>query len=302
MSPQIRKWDQAVVPWFDKPDAHFALAARHRSGHIGGNDAQLLSKWIDEGYFIAERIIPESDIDAAVTDLANVWETDTVRDNLVVNGVTIDGVYFPSVTHRKLLELPKAKRQQVRELSSYRLGDIHLASPAIRRIFENRRMRDICTMVFDGPAEPRNTLYFDKGSEQELHQDTNVFHVHPRNFLIGVWIAFHDITSDSGPLVYYPRSHKAQMWDVFDNYPQTNLRTGPKSLYDEYASYMAGAVDGHERKQALLKKGDALFWHAMLAHGGDRVLSPGASRQSLVIHYMKEGTDKHEEVVGPFNW
>jgi hypothetical protein len=58
----------------------------------------------------------------------------------------------------------------------------------------------------------------------------------------------------------------------------------------------------YERKQALLKKGSAIIWHGMLLHGGDKVVNPSNTRQSLVIYVMQQGCDVQKEMVGPFQW
>ena len=58
---------------------------------------------------------------------------------------------------------------------------------------------------------------FSKGTEQGLHQDTCVFHVFPRNFMMGIWIACEDIKLESGPLEYYPGSHRAPFFPEFTN-------------------------------------------------------------------------------------
>ena len=83
------------------------------------------------------------------------------------------------------------------------------------------------SFLFDRPALPHFSLTFSKGSMQALHQDTCVFHTWPFNALIGVWIALEDITVESGPLVYYPGSHREPLFSEFDNYPQTQRRTAP---------------------------------------------------------------------------
>jgi ectoine hydroxylase-related dioxygenase (phytanoyl-CoA dioxygenase family) len=294
----IRQWDQTARAWFDEPDALERIARRG----LPAQDEALLRKWVTDGYFVVDQIVPAEDIEAFLAEVKDIWERDTPIENCVINRVTMDGTFHPSVPHATLAALPREKRMQVRRDSNYTLGDIHTSSKAVARMFHNPRVVALSSLIFDGPAVPTYTLYFDKGSQQQIHQDAAVFHVFPPNNFIGVWIALEDISPDCGPLVYYPGSHKEPMWSEFPNYPQTNLRTGPPELFAKCDAYLAEIAKRHERKQALLKKGQALFWHGMLLHGGDKVNNPALTRQSLVIHVMKEGADVRDQIVGPFNW
>ena len=72
------------------------------------------------------------------------------------------------------------------------------------------------------------------GSEQALHQDMAVFHIYPHDYLIGAWIACEDIVRESGPLVFYPGSHRTPLFPGFTDYPQTNLRTAGPDLARRY--------------------------------------------------------------------
>ncbi len=83
----------------------------------------------------------------------------------------------------------------------------------------------MCSLILDRPAFPQGSINFEYGSAQEAHQDTAVFHVFPPNFIVGAWIACEDISPGCGPLMFYPKSHRQPLFNKFDNYPQTNLRT-----------------------------------------------------------------------------
>ena len=247
-------------------------------------------------------MISEEAIENLLNDVADVWETNQLREGLTFNRITIDGEFFPSVSHEKMLKHSVQDRMKIRSNSNFTLGDFHKASGPARAIFENQKIRDLCSLVLDGEVEPRASLFFDKGSEQEIHQDTAVFHVYPINSFIGVWIALEDIHLDSGPLVYYPGSHKEPIWKEFVDYPQTNLRTFPLARFPEYYSYLHELKKKYPQKHAILKKGSALLWHGMLIHGGSPVNNKALTRKSLVVHVMGKDTDCHAKVVGPTNW
>ena len=82
----------------------------------------------------------------------------------------------------------------------------------------------------------------------------------------------------------------------------TNLRTADGTTSSAYQHHVDSAADGHDRRTFLARKGDALFWHGMLIHGGSPITTPGLTRQSYVIHFIPAGADVADQVVGPTNW
>jgi hypothetical protein len=297
-------WSQTEKIWFDEADAIDRLSKISNSGIDNELGIGYLRSWISDGFFIVDDIVSGDDVDQILEDVRDIWSTEITRP-LTINRVWVGGEFRPSIPHHEIVALPKSEREDIRRVSNYTLGDIHHASEPVNRVFQSPNIKKICETIFNAPAEPRNTLYFDKGSQQNIHQDTVVFHTFPRNAVVGVWIALEDISPDSGPLIYYPGSHKEPIWSEFPNYPQTNLRTVPANDLDKfkrYDNYLAGLKEKYKCKQALLKKGQALFWHGMLIHGGDKVNNEALSRQSLVIHVMQKDADKQSEMVGPFQW
>jgi ectoine hydroxylase-related dioxygenase (phytanoyl-CoA dioxygenase family) len=102
--------------------------------------------------------------------------------------------------------------------------------------------------------------------------------------------------------MYYPRSHREPLFEAFTNYPQTNLRTAPPDVVQRYNEYAVNLARQYQRHLFVAKKGDVLFWHGMLLHGGSEVKNPKLTRRSFVIHYIARGMDAGNQVVGPFNW
>ncbi len=52
-------------------------------------------------------------------------------------------------------------------------------------------------------------------------------------------------------------------------------------------------VRGLPTLRFLPKKGDVLFWHADLPHGGSEIAVPGSMRRSLVTHYCPRSLMPH---------
>jgi ectoine hydroxylase-related dioxygenase (phytanoyl-CoA dioxygenase family) len=207
-----------------------------------------------------------------------------------------------NVLHADLLALDPATRARMRGCSDWRIHGFHYLDPAARRLFFAPRLRRFVSTLFGRRARPFAAINFMAGSQQSLHQDMAVFHIHPRNYLVGAWIACEDIAPESGPLVLHAGSHRVGMFPEFSDYPQTNLRTVDLATQERYHAWADEVATRHPRHEFLARKGQVLLWHGMLLHGGAPVTRRGTSRKSMVIHYTVRGADRAREVRGPFNW
>jgi ectoine hydroxylase-related dioxygenase (phytanoyl-CoA dioxygenase family) len=299
-----KRWpqDQSALPWFDRVDAADLLAQKRRAGEVNEDQFQLLRKWIEDGYFIIPDLVSKEEIAAFRAKVSEIWTTETPYDGLNISDVVIGGTTRIHTPHAEILKLSRTERADAERLSNWRIGGLHLVCEEADRLFSSRRARELCDMVFGRPSVPRYSLTFQKGSQQQLHQDTPVFHVFPRNNLIGVWIACEDIKKESGPLVYCPKSHREPLFPEFDNYPQTNRRTCDAPTSARYDAYVRELAQRYESRLFLPKAGEALFWHGQLIHGGHAIEDRNTTRLSFVVHFMAEGTDMANQVHGPFNW
>jgi len=288
--------------WFELPDAMDHIPAIAEKWALGEKEKELLKKWVTDGYFTTTDIFNAADIDRYAAEVDSAWFAETPVAGMTISDIVLDDQPFPRMEHAELLALPLEQHLQAKEISNWRIGEFHLFNEAGKTIFDNPAVARICSAIFDRPAYPHFSLTFSKGSKQLLHQDTCVFHTWPMNALIGVWAALEDIQPDSGPLVYYPGSHREPLFHEFDNYPQTQRRTSSPEQSDLYQEYVESVAAKYERKEFLAKKGEVLFWHGMLVHGGSRFVAPNTTRKSFVIHYMPEGGNVGHRVVGPFNW
>ena len=173
----------------------------------------------------------------------------------------------------------------------------------MRRVRLHASVSRWLSLIYDRPSVATNDLYFEYGSTQTLHQDMAVFPIEPKSYLVGVWIAAEDIQPDSGPLVYYPGSHKEPMWEGFPDYPEQFLRTCSRDLHDQYHKNLAELANAkYQRQRFTAKKGDVLFWHGMLVHGGEQDRNKDITRKSLVLHSIPKGCDVTGRLKVPFNW
>jgi ectoine hydroxylase-related dioxygenase (phytanoyl-CoA dioxygenase family) len=297
------RWSEADLPWFDQPNATQVLDKRRAAGEFTDAEYELVRNWVEHGYFVLDNAVSPELLEGMARDLANVWTTSEAQDGLILCDLRRTPDAPPqNMQHRELVEIPFEERLQIRDRSHWRVHEFFRWSKNAEQIHENPELTRLATLVMGRPTNPEYTITFMYGSRQHLHQDSCVFHLFPPNYLIGVWLACEDIHPESGPLVYYPGSHREKLFTRFDNYPQTNLKTCDKKTTAEYEEYLERTAARYERKAFLAKKGQALFWHGMLIHGGDAVQDLNRTRESYVCHYVPPGMKQDELIEGPFNW
>jgi ectoine hydroxylase-related dioxygenase (phytanoyl-CoA dioxygenase family) len=147
----------------------------------------------------------------------------------------------------------------------------------------NKKIMKILTYLYKRKPIPFQTLNFYYGTEQKLHSDQIHFCSVPINFMCGVWIALEDVSMDSGPLVYYPGSHKLPF------YTMQHLGIEPGD-YLEYEKKIEKKIEKHGfiPEYGTIKKGDIIIWQSNLIHGGSKRNNMKLTRKSVVIHYFFE--------------
>ena len=165
---------------------------------------------------------------------------------------------------------------------SNRLQDLWTVIPEVKELAINSYILNILEFLFDDKPKPFQTLNFPEGTQQSVHSDALHFNSEPFGKMCGVWIALEDIKAESGPLFYYPKSHHLPelsekimgFHPTFENYSK---------VIDYWQNQIR--VKNLQRKEAIIKKGQALIWHANLLHGGMPRIDSSLSRHSQVTHY-----------------
>jgi len=141
---------------------------------------------------------------------------------------------------------------------------------------------------------PFQTLNYPTTSKACTHSDYVHFAPHPRHLMCGVWVALQDIDPRSGPVFYYPGSHRKDFYSMQDFGLQP--RQHHPHNYPKYQDIMEASmnISGLKRHTAILKKGEALIWTSNLVHGGPPPEVERLRRLSQVSHYFFEGAD--------YNW
>jgi ectoine hydroxylase-related dioxygenase (phytanoyl-CoA dioxygenase family) len=169
---------------------------------------------------------------------------------------------------------------------SVRIQDAWKASPAVKEIARAPAVLDLLRELYGREPLPFQTLNFRVGTQQSPHSDAFHFNSDPPGFMCGVWVALEDIDETSGPLVYYPGSHR------LPEVTTTDVGMAPtEEEAGKYASYISEQIsrNGYEPSVGLLKRGQALLWASNLLHGGSPTQDPDRTRKSQVTHYYFEG-------------
>jgi hypothetical protein len=303
-----RAWPQnpADRPWFDQAGASERVADMRRKGLVTEEEERFMLQWINEGYFVMERAIDASRfdlLDAYNRGLDDVWTSAEVLDGLQISGLRVDGVKRSPIPHAELLSWPIEKRIHLRDTETWRIHYYQpYTAPGIE-IAKTQRLVRMCALLLHQDPVLLNLTTYKYSSEVALHQDMWFYHLHPANYLVGIWLACEDVSMDTGPLAVYPGSQRVPMWSGFPNYPQTNYRTCPPSAYDDVEAYLRTQVVDTSRIILPVKKGDAIFLNGLVVHDAEKVRKRGVhSRFSIVLHYTVPGANKFAEVEGPFNY
>lgn len=261
--------------WLDRPDAGAELEVRLSQGKITQAQADACRFWIENGYLIMPGLIDAATLDDAWAAYESALEAGT----------------FGEVGHA-----PSANHLRERVL------DPHLKVPAIRALQNHPAILAWTDLLFDRKTVPFQTIMGHAGSQQRAHSDSIHMTTYPLGYLVASWLAFEDISPDSGPLDYYPGSHRLPyLLSAEVGIAQREFKEkGYKIYHERYEPMIEEACRsaGLERKVFLAKKGDILFWHANLVHGGTPRRDASLSRKALVCHYFAEKVVTYHDLSG----
>lgn len=263
------------IPWLDRPGYRDLIRQKKLAGQIDEEGAEACTFFAEEGYLIVSGLIDSSQLDLA-------WESyeDFYQRNR--------GQFFES----PISEDPWPERYL----------NPHNCLPEIREILEHSSLLHITDMIFGRKTRPFQTITSHKGTEQPAHSDSIHMTTDPPGYLTAAWIAFEDLQPDCGLLEYYPRSHRLPYLLSDD----VGIEGGEfqEQKYDVYKRSYEPAVaklieqNGLESKLFQGRKGDVLFWHANLLHGGGWRKDFQRSRKSLVCHYFAEEARLYHDLSG----
>jgi ectoine hydroxylase-related dioxygenase (phytanoyl-CoA dioxygenase family) len=139
-------------------------------------------------------------------------------------------------------------------------------------------------LIFERPVLAHQSLFFFKGSQQPIHQDTAFVRISSPMELVASWTALEDVQPGSGELVYYPKSHEFPEFLFEGKYKWAPPGSDELNLYYEHLNACAEARSIPKTKLRV-KKGDVVIWSADFAHGGGEIEDPSKSRLSIAVHF-----------------
>jgi phytanoyl-CoA hydroxylase len=262
--------------WTDRRDAGQTIDRRLAAGTIGDADAERLRDWIAHGYVILEGGVRPEVCDRLRTDLDRAFAQGDER--LLMYSPGHDG----QTPLRAGVDTERA-----------RVVDVYAFYESARAALFGDAIVRFLSMIFDDAPVLFQSLTFEKGSQQPLHQDTEfVVTTSPLEFAAS-WIALEDIRPGSGELVYVDGSHRLPEYLFSGTYKHWNEKRDGAEQQAEWRSHVEHHAErmGLEQRTFRPRKGDALIWSADLVHGGSPVTDPALTRKSLVGHYCPGRVD-----------
>lgn len=253
------------APWLDRPERLALLESNEAFSRFSPELQQEIRRFEREGYMILRQFFSPGDTDQL---------------NNTVDGMLESGKAGYNFTGRKIFNL-----WETSEL-------------ARDRFFRNPEMMKLLSFLLGRRVIPFQSLNFTRGSEQRAHSDAIHMTTQPQGFLIATWTALEDIDEGSGPLAYYPGSHRLPFVSTED-YQSGNGRftigSDSNRRYEDRIEEII-AEKGLEKRVFLAQKGDVLIWHSNLLHAGTRITREGATRRSMVCHYYAENAICYHEM------
>src|SRR5580698_1695169 len=255
-------------PWLDQPDALDRVEQKLSQAQITSEEARLCRYWAANGYVILENLVEHSVLD-------EVWEA------------------YEAAVRSKRIHLEPEPAADGDPLPG-RFLNPHKKVGAFCQISKHPGMAGAIRLLMEREPRLLQTIASHKGSQQGAHSDSIHMTTYPLGYLSAAWIAFEDIHPDSGPLVYYPGSHKLPY--VFSKdvgLGEFDLkREGYGPYHQKYEPYIQDLIAKHNLEPHYFhaQKGDTLIWHANLLHGGSARADLQYSRRSLVCHFFVKGS------------
>jgi hypothetical protein len=176
----------------------------------------------------------------------------------------------------------------------------HKKAARFCRILKHPGLLHWIRLLMEREPKPLQTIAAHKGSQQETHSDSIHMTTYPLGYLSAAWIAFEDIHPDSGPLVFYPGSHRLPF--VFSKDVGISeaefQRAGYRSYQEKYEPHIRRVIAERQLEPHYFhaRKGDVLIWHANLLHGGSPRRNLALSRKSVVCHFFVKGAFVYQDL------
>lgn len=254
--------------WTDTRGTRAELERLRREDVVDDEEARLLQFWIDNGYVVLPHVLDEPDVAAVQRAIDRAIDTGSRQMT-----------YWDETGKQQ----GPARRDKL-GAAECKVIDVHANLPEVQAAIFAPRLARFLELVMRSKAIAFQTLYFEHGSEQGVHQDTAFVYVEPALEFMASWIALEDIQPGSGELMYYPGSHR--LADALFGHPPGKALLPGDPAAPTYSAQLARRCEsaGLTLEHFRPRRGDALIWAADLAHGGSARRGTH-TRRSLVTHY-----------------
>lgn len=265
--------------WPDRLDALQEIDRRLQRKRLDDADAQRLRHWCAKGYVILPQAVDPGVCDRVRADIELAWREGHER------------LYILSPGSQKPDPLIAGSPTE-----GMRVVDAYAHLESARHVLFAEPIVRFLSILFEDEPLLFQSLSFEQGSQQGMHQDTAYVVVSSPLELAASWVALQDVVEGSGELMYYEGSHRlpeyhfgsgTKHWDPSREAAQQQHAEWGRLLHENSQRM------GMPYRTFLPKKGDVLIWHADLAHGGAPPTDPAATRKSLVGHYCPRRCQPH---------
>lgn len=173
--------------WIDQPAAEDVLTSLE-TDPATSEVARHLRHFQQFGYCILPKAVPADLIDQYDVEYKHLIAAEKLKISLGLD-------LFPAKDADLLVPLTK-------------LLDVHFFSAAAQKIAFTPPIRLFLEKLFREPALAFQSLHFETGSTQAVHNDTAYVVLDEPKSLCASWIALEDIQPGAGELVYYPGGHR----------------------------------------------------------------------------------------------
>ena len=257
-----------VKTWLDRDDHENLIQQRLENGTITEKEAESCSFFAENGYYVGKKLVSDDEVESAF----NAYDQGVKRGTIGLN------------EERRIL-------------------NPHLDIPEINALLRHHKIIKLCRLLLGEDLVNFQSIGSHWGSEQSEHSDAIHMTTYPLGFLIAAWVACEDVREGSGPLVYYPGSHRLPYYlsDEVGFTPREYFSKGRHEVYNKlYEPYIQNVVKDNNLKPEYLmaEKGDTLIWHHNLIHGGSKIENPDLTRSAFVFHYYAKNAFKYHELFG----